>query len=119
MRTWEKPELIVEDFELEQHVAHGCEMDLPELKPEKPGAPVILSMGCTKDGVPMNGNGHWDSTVPVYDANGNGKIDWAEFVKYQEKARNDIQTGQGHDNHRFAVLINNKPVYPESKPFTS
>ena len=120
MKNWVKPELYVENFELSQHVAAGCDTDYPNIKPSQPGGYITVSFGCSKDGELMNGEGHWAGNEPVYDTNENGKIDYSELVNAYNTAKNGKLTGQGHENHTPVIIIGNTPVDIENqKPFTS
>ena len=115
MREWTKPELYVEDFELSQHVAAGCGTQTEIVV--TPGGYISLIYGCSSF---EKGQGHWRVNYNVVDDNQNGKIDWDEFVKYTEAARNGVETGEGHANHSTSVWIpDGEEIVTTKKPFTS
>lgn len=120
MKKWVKPELYVEEFELSQHVASGCSVKIDEGIEVEPGYSKTYEVGCME----KTGKGHW-GTVTITaadDTNGNGKIDWSEFVAVAQTAYNGVATGNGHQNHHPGVNIDGK-VYPidgsQGTPFNS
>ncbi|MCI5950689.1 MAG: EF-hand domain-containing protein [Floccifex porci] len=102
---WKKPELIVETFQLSQHIAAGCTHKPGEV-PDFPDIPVEdnakIKLGCQG----YTGKGHYAEVIldSSYDKDGSGDIDWNEFVAAVEHARNNVMTGSGHRNHNIQVL---------------
>ncbi|MDO4492004.1 MAG: hypothetical protein Q4B85_13145 [Lachnospiraceae bacterium] len=100
MKAWTKPELYIEEFQLEQHIAAGC--GTITIPPEAGGS-VTGSFKCTQiQG--QNPKGHWDlSDLTVTDINGDGRIVWDEIMaaaeEYNRTALNGQITGNGHQNH--------------------
>lgn len=119
MRTWEKPELYVEEFELSQHVAAGCGTDVNITV--TPGSTTKVVVRCASEYGNDGGQGHYYQEYNVEDTNKNGKIDWDEFVASGAVAENGNITGKGHSNHRPVVVIPGRPgeFDTTAKPFTS
>ncbi len=116
MKKWSKPELLIEEFRLEQSVAAGCGVDTEIIV--TPGGYTTVYMGCRQ----QNGKGHWDANegLIINDTNGNGKIDWSEFTAAVESARNGRTTGGGHQNHQeYVKLPDGTEIKYNEKPFTS
>lgn len=115
----------MEEFELSQHVAYGCETDTGIIV--EPGEVIKIDIGCASS---YPGSGHKHYYVNLYDENKNGKIDYEEYEKFvndalvingdEVMADNGVITGGGHwKNHKVSVYVAGKEIPSEGKPFTS
>ncbi len=118
MKEWIKPELYVENFELDQHVAAGCTTKTKITV--TPGGSITVTLGCaSKYGTPDSG-GHWRSKETITDTDGNGIIDWAEVTTAIGTATNGVVTGKGHGNHTHSIYLpDGEEIEIINQPFTS
>ncbi|KIR02095.1 hypothetical protein P261_00909 [Lachnospiraceae bacterium TWA4] len=115
MRKWVKPELVEEEFELDQHVAAGCGTKTEIIV--TPGGSISVGYGCHSS---YPGGGHWHTTAIIPDKNKNGKIDWSEVVDALKTADNGVRTGNGHRNHQASITYKDIEYWKdEQQPFTS
>ena len=99
MRDWIKPELVVEKFELSQHVASGCGTKLGDANstyPIKVYATYVHNGNNRKDTITL------DFLKDNNDTDGDGKIDRSEFVAYFNNVINNLPGGyKALDHYRI------------------
>ena len=106
-KTYERPDLYCEEFNLSEHVAKGCGAKTEIV----PGSSVTVDfVACEQlikaDGSLGHGQGHWvGKDLVIEDTNKNGIIDWSEFVAATGSAQNGVITGSGHEGHNLQMKV--------------
>lgn len=99
MRDWIKPELVVEEFELSQHVANGCGTPLGNANSTYPKTVYATyeHNGNNKDPYPET----FEFSKNNNDTDGDGKIDRSEFEAFYRNVINKPRGGYHLAHYRI------------------